>query len=80
MSKWISIKNTYPPEDTSILCYLDYKDSYTHDEDLEHVKNIIVGVFEKGSCWIKSYNWMWHKICCTHWCELPEPPKDNYYE
>lgn len=72
MSQWIN--NELPPNETPVLCYLNYEE-IDQDGNKTIINKIIVGIFKDNSCWIMGDNWQYYKICCTHWMPLPEPPK-----
>ena len=71
MSKWISVDERLPEENTPVLvCYIGYNDGQPHTEG--------VACINYGSwCWyedIDADNDEEAAVTITHWMPLPEPP------
>lgn len=67
MTKWISIRDALPPDDTDILLY---------DKDNEILKGRYVKTVTGESIWYSECFTSHRNAQPTHWMLLPEKPND----
>ena len=66
MSKWVSVKDRLPENDTRVLAYC--KDRCIHDVKWRWADN---AWYDKGSAAVYLAGFV------THWLPMPEPPKEE---
>ena len=68
VQEWISVDDRLPEHGDVVVVWHTY---------MEHP--FVCQWDERSDCWIDN-KWTFGRNTITHWCYLPQPPKENDYE